>query len=370
MPTDERYAEIPFAGQGSVALVLDASESAHARWQAILVLALGVLDSLPASADAEVYFLGNPKPYSVADLRVNAAACFEENRQRASLIAPVWAGTRPGGGRTWAVIGSGPVFDLEDWIEHVPGCRLVLASVGEPLHAGGAAATETADPDAAELLALLHDPVSQITVSGPGFMPLKWKGAAFRLAVEEGGAGIALQTDKVPEGTVGLTYLIAREGKATARLRHASGKTTETPLEVLPPLRGAGPAFAPLPGDEAERCRAAMAREDFNCACCGGRHAWHVLRCDDDPQSLLGAPIYPSLESREGIVILRADADGVLCSAEGLAALKLPDGRVALREGGRAALWEYDENRALWRRTGQALEPCHPIGGGEYAIVI
>ena len=188
MPLHQRTATLTLAGAGQVVLVLDASQSAEPLQNQIAWLAGQLLSQLPGGSCPRLYFLGNSEPYAASQLGARAASWFEENRPRASLMTPVLEAPDLDRGATIVVIGSGTVFDLEDWADTPLSEHLLMVSVGESLQAQARRVREVGNPDPAQLVEMVHDPVVKVTVSGEGFMPTWWDNPGYKLQLSDGQA--------------------------------------------------------------------------------------------------------------------------------------------------------------------------------------
>ena len=114
MALHEAQAVLKATGFGQVIFLLDASQRAAQHQQAIITLIREVLSALPAGIERTLYFLGNPSAYKPDHFDSRAVQQFADNRRRASLATPILEKLPMDNLSTIVIIGSGPVFDLED----------------------------------------------------------------------------------------------------------------------------------------------------------------------------------------------------------------------------------------------------------------
>lgn len=100
--------------RGTIALVVDGSQSAEEYWSETRQAALELHSRLTKGAEVSLRLLGYSQPLTISDLESSLPL-----RQGCSLIAPSLEKLAQRQSlRMVIVIGSGEVFDLEDWIEH------------------------------------------------------------------------------------------------------------------------------------------------------------------------------------------------------------------------------------------------------------
>ncbi|MCL4487061.1 MAG: hypothetical protein M1570_02885 [Chloroflexi bacterium] len=293
MALTERWASLRAADSGKAIFILDASESAARQWDAIVGLARAVFGALPVRIERDLYFLANPNPYSSADFSTHAAQWAHENRRRASLIGPNFATLHTDEAKI-VVLGSGTVYDLEDWADTAVLDRTLFVSFGDPLRGGVEGGEEIAVPSATELARRIDDPILSVEISGPGFMPFTWDNHEYELAMQ--GERISLVSHKADDCQVSLGFLAPELTDVAFTATHSSGRCIRGPLSQAEPSqrRASGVRFSVA---EAAAFEKAARHLPFDCPRCGGAHDWDVLRCLE-VGSILGEPVYPSLESQ------------------------------------------------------------------------
>ncbi len=361
-------ATLSLASGGSLALVLDASESAEAAQAAISTLVTGLLTALPARVACSLYFLGGAAPYSPGDFPLKAAGWFRENRGRGSILAPVAAALDTQPDTPIVIIGAGPIFDLEDWADTPLLARTTLVAMGASLQGEAMYAMEVAHPSPNELFQRVHDPVAAVRIGGDGFMPLGWGNAGYRLA--RLADAFLLTGERLEEFGTTLRFLAAPGGTVRAAATLVSGQTRAIALEPEPAPTERLAWQGSLTGAERAIFQAALRHEDFSCPSCGGRHRWDVLTCTEGT-ALLGTPVYPSLRAQPGqFALLQPGQDAVRFRVTASDVLPLEPGRVVVREGQRGTVYAYQPAAARWAAAGP-LQPYHPVeGGGCYVVLL
>ncbi|MFC1596926.1 hypothetical protein ACFL5Q_03165 [Planctomycetota bacterium] len=369
MPLNEYHTTFTATRFRKVVLILDASESARASQPRIASLVDQVLTLLPAGTRPALYFLGNPSPYSVHLFSAHAASLFEKNRSRASLITPIWETLAEDDNAEVVVIGSGRIFDLEDW----QGSRLLehtlLVNMGEMFQADCRLAEEIESPSAEQLVNRLHDPVVQVRISGPGFMPTSCTNAGYRLHIVEN--RVSLLGDRLADSSVRLRFLGIDLATIEVVATRASERQTVERLSAIPPDSSFIGSTGELAETERTVFRHALRGEDFDCPLCDKQHSWATLRCREGAV-ILGELIYPSLQAHNasGFVVFIATEDSVCYEVHPFDVLHLGPDRVAVREGAGAAIYWFDERGERWAPSGEMLQPYGALERNKYAILV
>ncbi|MCL6533663.1 MAG: hypothetical protein K6U12_10360 [Armatimonadetes bacterium] len=348
----------------SVTLVLDASESTDPCWDQIATLAGMLLSTLPAEAVKGLFFLGNPEPYAASLFPTMQHSWREANRHRASLITPIFESLSDKHAVRILVVGSERIFDLEDWKGTALLASTLLVSLGDSLQAGKPLAEELLNPSCDEVLRRLHDPIQAAELTGKGFMPLEWDNGSYQLALQDDRA--VLRAERAQDYALRVQFLARRPPQVKARFAYASGKILELDLRSTSPPPS---PCIPLSAEEVEVLQRAIRRQPFRCPRCAKQHDWNTLQCEEGV-SILGEPIYASLQDLRGYAVFHLTNDGVFCRPHQSSVLQLGEDVIAIREGGQAYVYRYDAPSDTWRPTGQTMQPYHPIAEGVYAVLL
>ncbi|MGH6907985.1 MAG: hypothetical protein ACRERU_19025 [Methylococcales bacterium] len=312
----------------------------------------------------QIYFLGNPQPYSAHNLATQAPAWFKANSLRASLISPVLEILSAMEDTSLVVLGDGPIYDLEDWRDSPFRDRLRLVHFGIPLQPTGAGLPELESPTVQILLHSLFDPVTTIRLRESGFFPLDWGGSAYRLIEDQG--HFILRGERPSTATLTVRCLLCRDENLHVERRHATGRVSRLEMRPLPAV--GRPADGRLTSVEVAILDLACRKLDFICPHCGAAHAWNTLRCRPH-RAIIDQPVFPSLSNQRGFVKIYRDAEGAEYWLEGKA-LSIGDGLVALREGGRARVLRFDPLSARWLPATGEFSAYQPLGAGCYGLLL
>lgn len=349
----------------SVALVLSAASNP----EEVAAVASSVIQSLPARVTCEVYFLGNPSPYSARTFGVRSAHWFSENATRASVVGPLMR--RLGGTEsTIALIGSGPVFDLEDWLDSARPSGFVVYSVGEPVADERLSAVLLTARDREELLRFLYDPVVSACVSGPGLVPVAWNNAAYRLQRDEG--RLQLVSTQAASLEVSVSCLALGADAATCTGQTQSGRSIDVRLAVHDAADSPEGECVQLSESEVRVFRQASRDKPFRCPHCASVHGSQTLHCQRDPapKYLFGRPVYSTLEAAgvRGLLVCREAAGGVYCETAGRAAVGIGENQVLVLLQGKLCCLAYQEASARWSSSPAPARRYTAIPGDRYVL--
>lgn len=360
---EEAFCKLTLRSKGKVALVLDASESAEDDWGEILKMARYLLDNLGADVGREIYFLGNRKAYAPSHLVRSSYQWRKENLKRGSFITPIFKHLSPDTDRV-LVIGTGPIYDLEDWQEDPLFAKLLLIRMGDRPLQQEEMAEEVVAPEPASVLAQLHRPIREVRITGSGFMPYFWDNPGYRLRLEGKGEKAFLEATALQDFSLCLALFC--EGEVLARLQRGDGAEEEIALPRQEEVMGIE-EWQELPAQERAIFERAIKGESFTCLICGREHPWKTLVCYEGGLSILGRPIYPSWEGMKGFVVLRRQGDRVRYRPHPVEAMRLGYGEVAVIEGSTAIVYRYNGQR--WLRE-EEMRPYFPLRQEEYGVVI
>ena len=350
-----------------VVLVLDASQSARLVQAEICRLAEELVDQLPATTGTEIYFLGNGTRYSSKHLSQRGTGWFDENRSRASLVTPIFEQLGDFGTLKVMVIGSGVLFDLEDWEDSPLASCTTLVSVGESLASTDSSFEHLTCPDVAACLERLNNPVTCVEIGGEGFMPLEWENEEYKL--ESRNDSYRLVARQQTRYDVSLRFLATSDAMVEATVTYASGNSAAIPVvPVAESLTSKKRPEGPLSQVDTEVLGCAVRRQSFTCPHCGGRHPWNTLFCRHARG--FSEIVYPSLQEVRGFVRLLFAGDSATFRSLREDVLRLQADLVAVRDSQHCTLVRFDPRSATWRCTTDTFAPYHQLEDGSYAILL
>lgn len=348
--------------QKHLALVLDASDSAAEARGAILGAARQLLQSVGESASASLFFLGCHGSWPLGK---DALAEIERRwpgQHRPSLIGPVFERLREDDGTLAVIIGSGCIFDLEDWTAE-PGGPLERAVFLAP----DLSMTGGLRPEArAFSLGLLppgwDEAVAAVAIGSPA-MPFSWDNAAY----EWKDGKLVAERPAQPEVRIG--FLHPQPVGAQAALQSRGGRTRL--VELQPSAAGPETEWGKMPAlplEDAMRFQECVERGDYLCPRCGHVHeARQVLASCGMARP---DPIYNALKGRGGLILLQDRAGVVRFASPACAALRAGRDAVAVRENGGFSIYRREGGKDGWRRTSERLEQHQRVGENIYAVVL
>jgi len=161
-------------------------------------------------------------------------------------------------------------------------------------------------------------------------------------------------------------------------MTHASGKESITPIETVEREAPSASQVGWLTTEEVALFRKVVRQEPFTCTHCGKQHSWDTLYCLHGA-IILGELVYPSLQQHNaaGFVLLRFSENAVsfeICACD---VLRLDIGMVAIKEGKKATVYRFDDQKEKWVKMEGALKPYHRVRefkdgqfGEAYAVIL
>lgn len=348
--------------QKQLALVLDASDSAAEVKGTILGIARQLLQSVGDSARTSLFFLGSHDSWSLGKNALGEIERCWPGQHRPSLISPVFEQLREDAGTLAVIIGSGRIFDLEDWTAEQGGPveRAVFIAPERSLTGG-------LHPEArAFSLGLLpsgwDEAVTSVSI-GSLAMPFSWDNAAYEW--KEG--KLVAERPSQPEVRIGFLHPQRADACATLKLRGGHSRLVELqPAAVGTEIEwGKMPT---LPLEDAMRFQQCIERGNYLCPRCGHIHeARQVLvSCGMARPD----PIYNALNGRNGLILMQDRGSLVRFASQACPALRMGQDAVALREKGGFSIYRCEGGKSGWQRTPQQLEQHQRVGENVYAIIL
>lgn len=347
-----------------IVVIADTSDSATAAQAAVRELVSNVLRQLPAAAGRSVHFLGSPATYNAAGFLKDGTRWMRDNAGRLSVISPVWAQYKGDEHSTFVVVGSGPIYDLADWEGSELLARTYFVSVGDSMSDSVTAVDEVTSPSVSDLLSLILDPITEVSISGRGFLPTWWDNDGYSLRVSDGATLVS--SPDLSVFSIEIAYLVADSENAVAQITRRSGRITTERLELsMPPP---APVADALPADEAELWRLIVRGQAVACPVCGEVHVVRNVRCRADLGSVKTHVLSTLASVKDRFVLLSQRGREVLVTVMPRAVLLLPGNRALVREKYGTAVVEFDSYRG-WRRVTDASN-YHEVETGTHALYV
>ncbi|MCS7305550.1 MAG: hypothetical protein NZ602_10645 [Thermoguttaceae bacterium] len=352
-----------------VVLILDASSSAETEWNRMLRLAIDVLGQVPAWVEVALYFLGNSSAYSARHLQHRAAEWARENRNRTSLIRPIFDSLSIQSVAKIAVLGSGQIFDLNDWQGHPLAQKTLWCSFGRSVLPPGCRLAEVQNPTPEQIFSHLYDPWNRVQITGPAFMPIWWDSSNYRFSFQDGNS--YLEAQHISDFSIQLEALVASPS-LEALVEFASGAKDSLVLKPLDPPPGGLSPTKKLTQQEIELFQKACHGQPFTCLHCGKPHTSNTIRCLN-VGPILGRCVYPSLPESlsRSFVLFYTENEQLLVRIHSVPVLYLGQNQVAILEHGQIGIYEYQPWSNRWiKKTDSTFQPYHCLEGGARAIFL
>jgi hypothetical protein len=353
MVMNERFFQLAADAHNSLVFVLDASESAQEQWEGILSLASDTANKLPAHIDKRLFFLSNSQEYSFNNLNHEAKKWKEENLSRGSFITPVIKSLDKYTDKI-VIIGSGPIYDLEDWLETDFTGKFIFVKLGQSLKKDINIGVEIQPP---ELPGYLHNPIQSIEISGKGFMPFYWDNTGYKVILRD---EILLCGRQLKDFSISFACYGAG---IKARVKKNKG---EEQITLKPSGKKPEEKWEILNEHEAEVFKQSLTGKEFICPRCRETHVPKTLMCYKEA-SITGEPVFPSFGTRKGFFVFQETTGKVLFRHHPVHIIKVGDAQTAIISGNKTKLYQF--NRGKWMEK-EELEPYYCLSGNQYLVGI
>jgi len=364
---EETWIGVEVSRAADLALVLDASQSAHAQWPKILNLANDLIARFQRSSKCLIYFLGDTQPYTPDDLNSNAIQLFAAHRQRGSLLSPLLEVLAEKTNILCIVLCVGRIFDLEDWLGIPITERMLLVNLGDNPISGDVCPECEASVDqvvqARTVLALLGAPI-RLELSGKSVMPFFWDNPAYRWRDWK----LAAEEPKTWSVHVGVLCMDSDDIRATTFM---PGKFTQPAQHFTCSPQPWLPNWTRLCQEDARIFKDAIHTGKYVCPFCANQHRAEELRCRQDQRKLLGRYVYSFLQSpHEEKFVLLKHSDDFLFACYSCEALRLTKNGVAVHTGSGADVYEFDHDSCAWVKSTDRFKQYTLIQDQVYAIAV
>ena len=339
-----------------LAIVIDASESASTDSDVILKIATQLFDRLPAGISKRLFFLGNSKQYDYKKLAQSYKLWSKENSMRGSFISPNLEGLKAG---KVIVIGSGLIYDLQDWVNCLLTPNLFFVTINESLRGDIPIGREVQRDQLFDLISDLSTPVATMEIGGFNFMPYYWSNGGYKLIV---GDVNYLQGSNLEDYSISVSYFGSEvTAKHQGGLNEGCGLLTELEHCEMP-------QWFSLKMEEVSIFKQAIQGQSYECLHGNHRHNAGELICDGDGTTILGKPVYPTLNNKKGFVLIRCNESSAVYYWHPVNVIRLDFGSVAVAHGGHAFIYGYDPDKNRWVKQ-KKLPQYYPMGD-QYLLVL
>ena len=347
----------------SIVFILDASDSGQPYWEEILNFVYKLFDFFPKSVQIKIYFLGNPSPYTFAEIRENYAAILEKNKGRASLITPIFEQLESEDISTIVVLAAGRIFDLEDWQHTQLLEKALFVNFGNQ--------TITSEiceewlPSIDHLKSKLYNPIQKVELSGKGIMPIYWDNPAYYLQgtslIAEHAKSYAVHVGFLSAGTQ-EPEVVATLEDGTKRILKLKKSNEASSLEQ----------WRRLSDNESKIVGQCLTEGSYRCPVCQNEHKASQLKCKKDRRKQMGTTIFNSFENTHGFVLLRVNSEYIDYWCQPTIVLQITANEVAVKDGEYpiAYIYRFNPDSGEWYNTGKQMQQYTPIGENIYAIIL
>lgn len=341
-----------------VAIVLDAGEDVVKLWPQAYSLTSRLVDLLPVTRPAQVFFLGNGTPYDARQFRSLAAVWREENRARTRLVNPTFDQLADAPSTTIVMLMADIPFDIDDWADSSLMGRTVCVRLSDnpiaPLR------SRECPPDCDRLAEKLQQKISSVRVTTTGGMPVYWDNNSFHVN------GEALEAVEAEDYSVTIGWLNASAAPQAEGV-WSDGTRELLSLVCCEPIEPTG--WRVLTEREARAYRAAITGIEVPCPNCDQKHRPDEVKCRSG-RNFLGTPLYGAdLARHRGFVVFQERAGGTECRAHSCGVLQLSQEVVAVYCEGRARLKRFSPTSCAWIDSGD-FQQYQSVEGGGHAILL
>jgi hypothetical protein len=341
----DRCWQFSLSDNEKISLIVDASGSAARYKSKIIDVVNELLKKVPYAQIREIFFLGGDRGYSTEEFK-HPAKLFDENSGQISLVGPllrnISSGSKPLG--KFVVIGSGKIFDLEDWIDYG---HWVFVKVGGQSLVGGLPTTEVSCENLDRAICQLVDPIEKVKINVPDWMPHNWDNPHY---VWEDGSLLANNLGELTAWTVNITAFVIEPLQPAANLFFQSGRKERIYLSETPvfpnPLD-----WHILSETEIRLYQNAIHGKRFQCPICKQEHQPSQLQCTSENEWGIKHLVYPTIEKfgwNRGYILFRELGQVVEVCRLGQTALRLSDIKVAILENDERRIFQFNKKQERW----------------------
>lgn len=355
-----------------VILVLDTCDLDLEIQNKTIVFIKSLLNRLPHNTQKSIYFMGNPLRYSDYLFESQAALWFEQNQSRASLITPIIRQFDVDFRARTILIGSNPIFDIDDWLGHGIIENAIQVCLGNTKGGESVIHQVLFDPTVDEISLLTNNPINSVQIQGKGLMPIHWSNSDYR--IEQYDNTFSLIADATKDYFVELTALISDPNSLLYTINYFNGqqecRQLPTNISAQPVLVKDHSKHAQLTAEEIKVFRRASTRQNFICPHCGHTHDWNELHCYGG-ESLIGNYIYPSVPPNwRGLVLFYDAGHQIFFENRPNNIFLKGNNKVVLILESKVQIRSFNATSEEWELDEESIENYLEVGNGTFLVFL
>ena len=339
---DKKFGRFNISTSGRIAVLLDTSDSADNYWGKIVEISQSISSRLSAKIEKRFFALGNP--VSFPESLLNSPALIKgDNKNRGSFISPIMENLE-GHFDKIVVIGSGLIFDIDDWVSEENYSRFIFINVAGKALCPFDMGIKTNGERFVSHIDDIKQSIDKVSITSKNFMPFYWDNEAYQLVFIDGKA--VLEAENSCSYNLNIGYY-GEQADAFV----TTGKGVERRFQLSPAEEPPEVNWEEMSPGEKEIFIKASLGEEYLCPYCGEMHDTDEIRCEN-VSGLWGRLIYESLEGKSGMIEFWESGKRVLFRCHRGGACPAGENLVAAGSGGVSRLYRFDGERRKWREIG------------------
>lgn len=344
---DEHFIELNSPESETIVVVLDASESAENDRPTIVEFAKKIFQRTPAEVKKRLFFLSNPQEYDIDKFEENIPKWLKQNSKRGSFITPILSQIK---NAKIIIIGSGIIYDLEDWTTNEISKKLIFVKTSESMRGDLEIGIEIDRDSFDGQLSRIHNRILSVKISGNGFVPYYWDNPDYSIPDE---GDIVLEASKSDNFSVKIA---AFGENIKASVVKVEGTENIPMIATLKPeqfdiihlIENYGINWEKLENGEETTFKEHISSGKIVCPKCKNPISG-ALRCNNSEHgNLLGRPIYESLKKCRGFIIFKEGPEGVYYKQYASKVIKIGNISIARNKRNKAVISRYDYQSKKW----------------------
>lgn len=365
---EEQFFELNSPEFETIVVILDASESAENDRPTIVEFAKKIFKKTPVDVKKRLFFLSNPQEYDIEKFEDNIAKWLNQNSKKGSFITPILSQIE---NAKIVIIGSGIIYDLEDWTTSEISKKLFFVKTSESMRGDLEIGSEIDRGSFDGQLSNLYNRILSVRISGNEFVPYYWDNPNYTIPDE---GDIVLEAFKSENFSVRIAAYGENIKASVVKVEGTENIpliATAKPdlLDNFHLIENFGINWEKLENDEEMTFKKHISSEKTDCPKCGNIFSG-ALKCDNSVHgSLLGRPIYESLKKIKGFIIFKERPEGVYYKKYTSNIVKIGYGTVARNKRFKAVISRYDPHSKKWVEQ-EDLPTYFPLAEGYYVSFV